>query len=320
MVSDLRAEHLATRQRAGLFDFSFMGLYEFDGRAPRSQALQSRDLARLARRAASPTPCCSKRTAASSTTPPCGGWTRDRWWLFSGRRSDAAWIAERATPRVRSGEHAVIALQGPASGAILARLAGEAAVAIAPLLRACPRCASRRPTGHIGRIGYSGELGYEIVVAAEQDAAPCAEALLEAGREHGLRECGFDDRRHPAHRGGLRAVRPRDHRPRAARGARPRAPGGAARAARGRSRAAGWSASRSSRRPGPRARARGCPARARRANAIPRCSVAGWRSVTSTRPMRRRARQVALEDGRCARVARLPFYDPMRRRPRATPL
>ena len=41
-------EHLATRRAAGLFDFSFMGLYEFYGKAA-LQALQTRNLDDLAR-------------------------------------------------------------------------------------------------------------------------------------------------------------------------------------------------------------------------------------------------------------------------------
>jgi len=38
-----REQHLATRRAAGLFDFSFMGLYEFQGKSE-VQPLQTRDL------------------------------------------------------------------------------------------------------------------------------------------------------------------------------------------------------------------------------------------------------------------------------------
>ena len=43
----------------------------------------------------------------------------------------------------------------------------------------------------IARLGYSGEAGYEIVIA-DTAAAALWESLLEAGRDAGLVECGFD--------------------------------------------------------------------------------------------------------------------------------
>jgi len=125
-VNPAHEEHLATRRRAGLFDFSFMGLYEF-AEAAALQPLQTRDLARLA----------PGRMAYTLLMDDDGRVVNDatvwnladgRWWLFSGRRGDAGWIAARASARVRTGEHAIVALQGPCSGAILARVVGEAVV------------------------------------------------------------------------------------------------------------------------------------------------------------------------------------------------
>jgi glycine cleavage system T protein (aminomethyltransferase) len=186
-VNPAYEEHLATRRRAGLFDFSFMGLYEFAA-AAELQPLQSRELARLA----------PGRIAYTLLLGDDGRVVNDatvwrladgRWWLFSGRRSDAGWIAARASARERSGEHAILALQGPSSGAILARVVGEAAVRS---LRYFDFAAFEAAgcAGHIGRIGYSGELGYEILVPAAEGAALRRRVLL-AGQPEGLRECGW---------------------------------------------------------------------------------------------------------------------------------
>ncbi len=314
-MSDARAQHLATRGGAGLFDFSFMGLYEFDDAAA-LQPLQSRDLARLAPGRIAYTLLLEADGAVFNDATI---WRLDtgRWWLFSGRRGDAAWIGARAAPRVRSGEHAVLALQGPASGAILARVLGEDLVRS---LRYFGFAAFRTPPGpgHVGRIGYSGELGYEIVVPAAQESA-MRRALAEAGGARALRECGFDaanslriesgyvlfdreitGRERPEELGLDRLVELR-----APRRAQP-----------------------ATRLVGLEIEPPGCAPRARpwlpAARVTSECDspllgrrlALGFVAAGDARPGTR----VALADGRRACVARLPFYDPMRKRPRAMPL
>jgi aminomethyltransferase len=168
-------EHLAVRSGAGLFDFSFMGLHEFT-EATALQALQSRDLGALQ----------PGQVAYTLLLEPDGAvridatvWRfEDRYWLFAGKR--AAYGG-----RDRSGELAILAVQGPASGRILARVVGAPPVAALRYFRFV-----RTRDLLVGRIGYSGELGYELVVRANAAAALRAE-LLEAGRPEGLRECGW---------------------------------------------------------------------------------------------------------------------------------
>jgi aminomethyltransferase len=315
MVSEAHAGHLATRRHAGLFDFSFMGMYEFSDVAS-LQALQSRDLARLAPGRIAYTLLLDEdgRVRNDATV-----WNLDsgRWWLFTGRRSDADWIAARARPRVRSGEHAVIALQGPASGAILARLLGEERVRSLHYFGFTP---FRAPAGagHVGRIGYSGELGYEIVVPAAQEAA-FRRALLEAGGGHGLRECDFEtanslriesgyvlfDREitgseRPEELGLERLVE------------RPRL-----RAAAPSRRLVGLEIETAA--PAPRGRPWLRAARVTSESESPllgRRLALGYVAAGDVTPGTR----VAFGDGGRARVSRLPFYDPMRRLPRAAPL
>ena len=164
-------EHLAVREGVGLFDFSFMGLYEFEA----AGGLQ--ELERLE----------PGQIAYTLLLAP-GGAVRidatvwrleaERYWLFAGKR--AAYGG-----RDRSGELAILALQGPASGTVLARMVGREALASLRYFHF-----ARLGDLTVGRIGYSGELGYELLVPAE--AAPALRAeLLQAGRPEGLRECGW---------------------------------------------------------------------------------------------------------------------------------
>lgn len=312
-MSAAHDEHLATRRRAGLFDFSFMGLYEFAGPQP-LQRLQSRNLARLAPGRIAYTLLLNEdgRVFNDATV-----WRIDdgRWWLFSGRRSDADWIAERAAARVRSGEHAVIALQGPASGAILARLVGEDRVRALRYFDLVPFDGSAA-SGHVGRIGYSGELGYEIVVPARSESA-ARDALLDAGRGHGLRECSFEAADSLRIESGYllfdREITGREAPAELGLGRLVEGPGPPAPVAARRLVGLEIDPHASGRRPWlPVARVTSeC-----HSPVFGRALGLGFVAVADATP----GTAVQLEDGRRARVARLPFYDPMRRRPRATPL
>jgi len=169
-------EHRATRQAAGLFDFSFMGLYELEG-TDELQRLQTRDLGRLARGQIAYTLILAEGGAVriDATVWRVG---EERYWLFAGKR-------DAYGGRDRSGELAILALQGPASGTILAKLVGRDAVRALRYFH----FAQMGPMV-VGRIGFSGELGYELLVPAEE--APALRArLLDAGRGESLRECGW---------------------------------------------------------------------------------------------------------------------------------
>ena len=287
-------EHLATRRGAGLFDFSFMGLYEFHGKRE-LQALQTRDLDALV----------PGQIAYTLLLKPDGAvlidatvWCldTDRFWLFAGRR--APYGGHDA-----SGAFAILALQGPASGRILARLVGKEAVLS---LKYFHIFETRELM--IGRIGFSGELGYELLVPAAE-ALQLRNRLFDAGRSEGLRECGWaaadslriesgyvlfdrevDGRANPRELGLERFARDRAF--------------GVTR------RLVGLEILDDSARPD-------APA----ATVSSECF-----SPTLGRPIALgfansdTGSLVRVGDGRAARVARLPFYDPERRRPRAAPL
>jgi glycine cleavage system aminomethyltransferase T len=189
VYTDALEEHLATRRACGLFDFSFMGHFEIAGANARAflDRLQTRNLSALA----------PGRIAYTLLLRPDGSvfidatvWclAPDRYWLFTGRRSDFAFVAEAGQEggvalRDRSGEHAVLALQGPQSARVLERHLGTAP--------GVPYFGFRAATlagvpATIGRLGYSGELGYELIVPADAASSLWRQLATDA------RECGFD--------------------------------------------------------------------------------------------------------------------------------
>jgi aminomethyltransferase len=174
-----RDQHLATRRAAGLFDFSFMGMYELASVA----GVQSRGLEHLEPGQLAYTLILN---ADGSVYNDATAWrlAPDRWWLFTGRRSDSERL--RGAGRDRSGEYAIAALQGPASARILARVIGADTVRALRYFHFL-----EKENLVIGRLGYSGELGYELLVP-RADSKRVWQSLLDAGRADGLRECSFD--------------------------------------------------------------------------------------------------------------------------------
>jgi aminomethyltransferase len=172
-------EHLATRQAVGLFDFSFMSLCEFSG-STSLERLQTRALERIEPGHLVYT-LLLKDDGAVFIDATLWRHPDERWWLFTGRRGDIAWIRERSEVRERSGEFTILALQGPSSGAVLARYTGT------ELVRSL-RYFHFVQHGNIviGRLGYSGELGYELVLPSA-DAPATRKALLDLG----VTECSF---------------------------------------------------------------------------------------------------------------------------------
>jgi len=189
VYTDAVEEHLATRASCGLFDFSFMSHFEVAGANARAflDRLQTRNLSALA----------PGRIAYTLLLRPDGTvfidatlWcvAPDRYWLFTGRRSDSGFVAEAVRERDvvlldRSSEHAVLALQGPQSARALERHLG-AAPGLAYFGFRGATLAGVPVT--IGRLGYSGELGYELIVPNDAALALWRQLAADA------RECGFD--------------------------------------------------------------------------------------------------------------------------------
>lgn len=288
-------EHLATRRAAGLFDFSFMGLYEFSDLAS-LQGLQTRNLDALVPGQIAYT-LLLKEDGAVLIDATVWRLDADRFWLFAGRRSPYG-------GRDRSGEFAVLALQGPASGRILAKLIGREAVLA---LKYFHFSAHRAMT--IARLGYSGELGYELLVPAA-NAPGLRHRLLHVGAADGLRECSWaaaDSLRIES--GYVLFDRELDGR------ANPRELGlerfvNASKNFEVKRRLVGLEILNQPTRPD-------LPA----AQATSEClSPTLGKTIALGFANSNPGSLVRLPDGRMARVAPLPFYDPERRRPRQNPL
>jgi aminomethyltransferase len=173
--SEPTREHLATRRGVGLFDFSFMGWWSIEGPGARQylHLLQTRNMEELHPGKICYTLLC--RTDGSVLIDATVWCLDDRtFWLFTGRRSDEAYVRQCAatfdvTITDRAASHGVIAVQGPRSAAMLSRtLATDIGTLSYFSFR---RCVIDGYDAWIGRLGYTGETGYEILVPAQTGVA-----------------------------------------------------------------------------------------------------------------------------------------------------
>ncbi|WP_167305862.1 aminomethyltransferase family protein [Nocardioides euryhalodurans] len=111
--------------------------------------------------------------------------------LLTAARPNLGWLEEhRGRLRVEiedvSDHHGILAVQGPRSRTVLGELAPE--VDELGFFDLTPAKIGSAPVS-ISRTGYTGDLGFEITVGAD-DAVAVLDAVLDAGRDHGLRPFG----------------------------------------------------------------------------------------------------------------------------------
>lgn len=201
-VTGERAEHMAVRNAAGVFDWSSTGEIEVAG--PDALALVQRvivnDAAGLPVGRVLYTTMCRPDGAIFSDITVYRLAER-RFWLMTAWASNAAdgrpeydWLLEHAaglqvcitdvSPAV-----ALLAVQGPAVRAIVGQLtpADLTRLRTMDFVAAPLGCA---PRALISRTGYTGELGYELCFPPEY-AADIWDALMAAGRPYGLAPAGL---------------------------------------------------------------------------------------------------------------------------------
>jgi aminomethyltransferase len=196
-------EHRAVRSAAGLFDVSDMGELEVTGDQAREllQHAVSADLSRIRPGRVAYSPMCNHE----------GGVVDDIliYALAGGRyvavvnaaniEKDFRWLQglagrwPRAQVRNRSDEVAQLALQGPRSVAILQPLTALDVGAMGYYRATEQVDVAGVRCSILSRTGYTGEDGFELY-CEPVDAPPLWEALLEAGREHGLVPAGLGSR------------------------------------------------------------------------------------------------------------------------------
>jgi aminomethyltransferase len=197
--SGIIEEHVAVRTRAGLFDVSHMG--EIDIRGPGALALvqhvTSNDASRLKINQAQYTALMYPQ---GSAVDDClvHRLADDHFFLCVNAANadlDFAWITEHnrfdATARNVSGEYSQLALQGPKSPAILAKVTGANLAALTYYWFTEATCAGVRLL--LARTGYSGEDGFELYFAPGR-SEHVWQALLEAGKDEGLIPVGLGAR------------------------------------------------------------------------------------------------------------------------------
>ena len=193
------AEHRAVREAAGLFDVSHMANFAFAGRDTRDalNRLLTNDIAGIA----------PGETRYGLVCNEGGGILDDV--MVSGHAADHLTMVANASNHDKLVAHftahlpegswqddtdtlALLALQGPASTAILREIGltptgkdGD----LPPRSRHCGAVVNDLAL-HLHHTGYSGELGYELAVAAPH-AGEVWDLLLEAGGPHGLIPTGL---------------------------------------------------------------------------------------------------------------------------------
>lgn len=189
------AEHTAVRTAVGLFDVSHLG--KATVRGPGAADFVNRclagDLDRIGAGQAQYTLCCDDASGGVVDDLIAYRYSDDMVFLIPNAantaevcRRLAAAAPESITVTNQHRDFAILAVQGPASGELLAWLGAptehgymsfqEGTVGGRPLI--------------VCRTGYTGEHGYELVVAAEH-ALPVWDALLAAGAEAGVRPVGL---------------------------------------------------------------------------------------------------------------------------------
>lgn len=198
--ADIRTEHEAVRQQAGLFDISHMGRVRFRGPdadqlAGRCQTLDTRELA-------------AGRVRYSLILNADGGIIDDV--LVSREKEDTLLFVVNAGNRDAdldvfsslvddldveviddSERESMIAIQGPNSPAILDAMGIEGASQLGYYRLG----AFDGPLGPVivSRTGYTGETGFELILPSER-VRDAWDAALEHGRTHGLIPCGLGAR------------------------------------------------------------------------------------------------------------------------------
>lgn len=200
-------EHTAVREAVGLFDVSHLGKVMVSGRgaAEYINSTLTNDLGRIQHGQAQYTLCCDETTGGIVDDLIAYLHTDDQVLLIP-NAANAAEVARRLVAHAPEGitvtdrhrDYAVLAIQGTKSDEVLDRLGlpfGHEYMSFveAPLAGLGQIAEGAEEAAVVCRTGYTGERGYELIVA-NAVAGPLWDALLEAGAEYGIVPCGLGAR------------------------------------------------------------------------------------------------------------------------------
>ncbi|MGN0064056.1 MAG: glycine cleavage system aminomethyltransferase GcvT [Nocardioides sp.] len=195
-------EHTAVREAVGIFDVSHLGkvMVSGPGAADLVNATLSNDLAKVGPGKAQYTLCCND--AGGIVDDLIAYWHDDEHVLLVPNAANsaavAAKLADAAPEEVKVLDHhdkyAVLAVQGTRSDELLRAVGLPADLDYMSFVEAPWTDGGEVEVGLVVcRTGYTGERGYEVIVANE--AAPALwDALMEAGAEFGILPCGLGSR------------------------------------------------------------------------------------------------------------------------------
>ena len=200
-------EHLATRQRAGLYDVYYQVLVDIKGKDAERllQRVLVNDVSRMTNGKVLYSSLCNE-SGGMIDDLTCFRLSPTHFWVCpTPSRVDrvAAYLAEQAADlhagitNLGAGR-AFLSLQGPQARAILAPHAdADISNEALPYYNFTSGTVAGVPNTVISRTGYSGELGFELFYPGEY-AHHMYAAMLAAGRSHNMEPCGL---------GALRSVR-----------------------------------------------------------------------------------------------------------------
>jgi aminomethyltransferase len=196
-------EHTAVREAVGIFDVSHLGkaMVSGPGAAAYVNATLSNDLGKIAPGQAQYTLCCDEETGGI-VDDLIAYYHDDEHVLLVPNAANTAEVVRRLAARAPDGvrvrdhhrDYAVLAVQGTASDEVLAAVGLPSGHDYMSFVEAeLPDLLGAGRGVVVCRTGYTGERGYELIVANE-GAGVLWDALLEAGAAHGILPCGLGAR------------------------------------------------------------------------------------------------------------------------------
>ena len=198
--SGVIAEHMAVREKCGLFDVSHMGEILLKGPNAKENLnhLLTNDYTEMAPGAARYSPMCNENGGCVDDLIVYKKAEDDYFIVVNAANKDKdfAWMKEHLLPGSEltdaSDDFAQIALQGPKAEEILKKLASEEDIPEGYYTAKFDRNVQGMNC-IVSRTGYTGEDGFEIYLSPA-DAPKMWNLLLDAGKEEGLIPCGLGAR------------------------------------------------------------------------------------------------------------------------------
>jgi aminomethyltransferase len=191
-------EHTAVREAVGVFDVSHLGkaMVTGPGAADFVNATLSNDLRKIRPGQAQYTLCCDDATGGI-VDDLIAYYQDDEHVLLVPNAANTAEVVRRLQAAAPEGvavtdrhrDHAILAVQGPRSDEVLDAIGLPTGHDYMSFVEA----PFEGPDVVVCRTGYTGERGYELIVAND-GARALWDAILAAGAEHGILPCGLGAR------------------------------------------------------------------------------------------------------------------------------